>query len=132
MTPIETAENTPSHVSAARAADVPSTTQSAAVRTLDDAIRAVIEHRREVEMRRMALAAQQRGAPSDDWLVPVPRSRLLALEKQARQAEALLGLLNRGTMAPAGTTTAQPPHERHRPPKPNQRPRVEARPSSPA
>jgi hypothetical protein len=90
--------------------------------TLNEAVHAVNEYRREVEMRRMALA-MQRSAPSQDWLVPVPHSRLHALEEQAREAAVLRSLLARRTQA----ARAAQERERHLPPKSNQRPRLDAR-----
>jgi hypothetical protein len=98
MTLIATPDNTSLHV-APRTAGLPSTaannSANGSTRTLNEAIQAVNEHRREVELRRVALAARA-SAPSDDWSIPVPRAQLLALEQQAREAAALRGLLDSG------------------------------------
>jgi hypothetical protein len=107
MTLITTPDNNSLHA-APRAAGVPSTPVNNSARTLSEAIQAVIEHRREVELRRMALAARASAAP-DDWPVPVPRSQLLALEQQAREAAALRGLLDRGPVI-ALSFSVLPPH----------------------
>ena len=106
MTPIAT--NEASQPIAPRAADVPSPPAKTGERTLSDAIQAVNDHRRGVEMRRMALAAQRRG-PAEDWPVPVPRSQLQALEQQAREAAALRGLLDSGPVI-ALPFSALPPY----------------------
>jgi hypothetical protein len=82
--------------------------QPPAARTLSEAIQAVNDHQRQVELRRMTLAAQQR-APSDDWSVPMPRTKLQALEQQARQAAALRSLLDNGPVI-AVPFSALPPY----------------------
>jgi hypothetical protein len=107
MTLIATTDNTSLHA-APRAAGVPSTRANNSARTLSEAIQAVIEHRREVEVRRMALAARA-SAPPDDWPVPVPRSQLVALERQAREAAALRGLLDSGPVIVLSFSVL-PPH----------------------
>lgn len=66
-------------------------------RTLSEAIQAVNDHRREVELRRVALAERQ-SKPADDWPVPVPHSQLQTLEQQAREATALRSLLDSGPL----------------------------------
>lgn len=76
--------------------------------SLRAAIQAVNEHRRQMELRRMALAAR-RDAASADWDVPVPRSRLAAMEQQVREAAALRGLLDSGPVI-AVPFSATPPH----------------------
>jgi hypothetical protein len=68
MTLIATPDNT-----SLRAAAEPAAQRG--TRMLSEAIQAVNDHRREVELRRMALAAQQ-STRSGDWPVPVPRSHL--------------------------------------------------------
>jgi hypothetical protein len=101
---------TPEHISlhpTPRAAEVQPPATPAA-RTLSDAIQAVNDHQRAVEMRRMKLAAQQR-ARSDDWSVPVPRTKLQALEQQARQTVALRSLLDNGPVI-AVPFSALPPY----------------------
>jgi hypothetical protein len=98
MTLIATPDNTSLHA-APRAAGAPSSpannTPNHGARSLSEAIQAVNEHRRQVELRRVALAARA-SPPSDDWSVPVPRSQLLALERQARDAASLRTLLDNG------------------------------------
>ena len=96
MTLIATPDNTSLHA-APPAAGVPSSPANNGARTLREAIEAVNEHRREVELRRVALAARA-STPSDDWPVRVPRSQLQALEQQAREGAALRGLLDNGPM----------------------------------
>ena len=103
-------------------------TETADHNSLSEAVRAVTEHRREIEMRRMAHAAQQSQA-SSDWTVPVPRLQLEALEQQAREASQLRRLLESGPMI-ARSSSAQPlVAERHLPSQPKQRPRLAARPA---
>jgi hypothetical protein len=87
---------------------MPPGSSSPTARTLSEAIQAVNDHQREVEMRRMALAARQR-ARADDWAVPVPHTRLQALERQAREAAALRGLLDNGPLI-ALPFSALPPY----------------------
>lgn len=87
---------------------LPTHAASRGSRTLSEAVQAVTDHRREVELRRMALAARLRG-PSDDWTVPVPRSQLQTLEQQARQAAALRALLDNGPVI-AVRFSALPPY----------------------
>lgn len=106
MTPIATPEDNPLHV-APRAAEVQTAPVNNAACTLSEAIQAVSDHRREVEMRRMALAAQRSG-PADDWPVPVPRSQLQSLEQQAREAAALRGLLDNGPVIAVPFSTLAP------------------------
>jgi len=96
--------------------------------TLSDAVRAVNEHRREVELRRMAHAARQSQAASD-WMVPVPRSRLEALERQAREAVLLRRLLESEPASALSSGTQALAAERHLPSKPNPRRRHDARPA---
>lgn len=86
----------------------PSMPAASDTRSLAAAIRAVNEHRREVEMRRMALAARD-SQPADDWPVPVPRSQLATLEQQAREAAALRNLLDSGPVI-AVPFSARPPY----------------------
>jgi hypothetical protein len=115
MTLIATRDNTSLHV-AARAADAPAAAHASAkaaaqphgARALHEAIQAVNDHRREVEMRRMALAAQQM-APAEDWPVPVQRAQLQALEQQARDAAMLRSLLDSGPVI-AVPFSALPPY----------------------
>ena len=68
-------------------------------------MRAVTEHRRQVELRRMVHAAQKLG--SSDWMVPVPRARLEVLEQQAREAALLRRMLESEPVIPA-PANAQP------------------------
>jgi len=106
MTLIATADNNSLHL-----APHPSQARSGAAndarRTLNDAVRAVIDHRRDVELRRMAHAARQ-SPPSDDWSIPVPRAELQALEQQARQAAALRALLDSGPVAAVAFSALAP------------------------
>ncbi len=100
---------------------------AAHARTLSDAVRAVNDHRREVELRRMAHAARQSQA-SPDWMVPVPRARLQALEQQAREAVVLRRRLGNVLMRVPPTSDAQAPAaERHLAAGPKQRSRLDAR-----
>jgi hypothetical protein len=94
MTLTATPDNISLHV-AAHAASAPAATRGAATRSLSEAVQAVNDHRREVELRRMA-AQQQQSASGADWAVPVPRSQLQALEQQARDAAVLRALLDSG------------------------------------
>jgi hypothetical protein len=98
----------------------------AAAPTLSDAVRAVTEYRREVEVRRMAQAARQRQG-SSDWMVPVPRSRLEVLEQQAREAALLRRMLASEPVAPA-LSSEQPVAAERRLPT-NARSRRDARPA---
>jgi hypothetical protein len=113
MTPTATYENTSVHETP-RTADAPSVPAAAGARTLSDAIQAVNDHRRAVEMRRMAAAAQ-RSHPTDDWPVPVPRSQLQTLEQQAREAAALRGLLDSGPVIALPFSSLPPYTLRHMP-----------------
>jgi len=106
MTLIETLDNNSLHTPARASAAQPAAAK--APRTLEDAIRAVNDHQREVEQRRMQMAAQQ-TARSDDWAVPVPRSQLQALEQQAREAAVLRALLETGPVI-AVPFSALPPY----------------------
>lgn len=76
--------------------------------SLGTAVQAVNEHRRQIEMRRVALAARD-SQPADDWPVPVPRTQLMALEQQAREAAALRKLLDSGPVI-AVPFSALPPY----------------------
>lgn len=116
MTPTATAEHDSS-----RAAP-------AAARTLSDAVRAVNDHRREMELRRMAHAARQSQATST-WMVPVPHARLQALEQQAREAARLRRVLDSVLVRLPQTSDAQPPPsaERHLSSTRKPRPRLDAR-----
>jgi hypothetical protein len=115
---------------AARTPDVPVAPASTTASTLSDAVRAVTDHRREVELRRMAHAARQSQA-SSDWMVPVPRARLQALEQQAREAAVLRRRLGSVLMQLPQTSDAQAPlaerPERHLAASTKQRPRLDAR-----
>jgi hypothetical protein len=111
MTLLATPDNTSLHT-ASHPAGVPSSAANSKAnsgpRTLSEAIQAVNEHRREVELRRMALAARA-SPPSDDWPVPVSRSKLQALEQQAREAAALRSVLDSGPVI-AVPFSALPPY----------------------
>ena len=116
MSLIATPDNTSLHATAStadapiRTADTaaPGPAANSGTRTLGAAIQAVNDHRREVELRRMALAAQ-RSARSDDWSVPVPRSQLHTLEQQARESAALRNLIDSGPVI-ALPFSALPPY----------------------
>jgi len=107
MTLTATPDNNSLHV-APCAASVQSTTSISTPRSLSEAVQAVNEHRRQVELRRMA-AAQQQSIAGADWAVPVPRSQLQALEQQARDAAVLRGLLDSGPVI-AVPFSSLPPH----------------------
>lgn len=79
-----------------------------ALRSLSEAVQAVNEHRRQVELRRMAAAARSTSA-SSEWTVPVPRPQLQALEQQSREAAMLRALLDSGPVI-AVPFSALPPH----------------------
>jgi hypothetical protein len=105
MTLAATPDNNSLHVEA-HAAHLQRPTPKAEPRSLSQAVQAVNDHRREVELRRMA--AQQQSV-ADDWTVPVARSQLQALEQQAREAAVLRSLLDNGPVM-AVPFSAQPPH----------------------
>jgi len=107
MTPIATPEHKTLQADPL-AAHGPSSPAGSDSRSLGAAIHAVNEHRRQIEMRRMALAARE-SQPADDWPVPVPRTRLMALEQQAREAATLRKLLDSGPVI-AVPFSALPPH----------------------
>jgi hypothetical protein len=106
MTTIATSGNTSTR-EAPRAAPAQSQPAAHGPCTLSEAVQAVNDHQRQVEMRRMALAARRR-TPSDDWPVPVPRSHLQTLEQQAREAAALRGLLDNGPLIAVPFSAAPP------------------------
>jgi len=107
MTLTATPDNISFHVASRPASGSPPTPK-ATPRTLSEAVQAVNDHRREVELRRMA-AQQQSAAASTDWVVPVARSQLQALEQQARDAAVLRGLLDSGSVI-AVPFSALPPY----------------------
>jgi len=102
MTPTATAENNSLQITPRAPA------RPTAPCSLSEAVQAVNDHRREVELRRMAAAARQ-SASTSDWSVPVPRSQLQALEQQAREATVLRGLLEAGPVI-ALSFSALPPY----------------------
>ena len=107
MTLTATPDNISLHV-APRPASETAPTPKSTPRSLSEAVRAVNDHRREVELRRMA-AQQQSAAARADWAVPVARSQLQALEQQARDAAVLRGLLDSGPVI-AVPFSALPPY----------------------
>ena len=107
MTLIATSEHKPLQAEPL-AAQSPSSPAGSDTGSLAAAIRAVNEHRRDIEMRRMALAARD-SRTADDWPVPVPRSQLMTLEQQAREAAALRNLLDSGPVI-AVPFSALPPY----------------------
>ena len=108
MTPTATPDNISLQV-APRPTSESSPAPKATPRSLSEAVQAVNDHRREVELRRMAAQQQQSAAASADWAVPVARSQLQALEQQAREAAVLRGLLDSGPVI-AVPFSALPPY----------------------